>query len=77
MIAYRPTHVFESMGILEQALFDASAPMLTAFEQIWQPINAGTPFSGVPHDFTTDFPALLFQYLKRFKEWKVQDQGKL
>ena len=77
MIAYRPTHVFEAMGAREQALFDASVPMLTAFERIWKLINAGTRFSAVPHDLTKDFQALLFHYLKCFGEWKVPDQRKL
>ena len=77
MIAYYPTRVFESMDTLEQALYDASVPMLTAFEQIWKLIHAGTQFSAVPHDLTKDFQALLFRYLKCFGEWKVPDQRNL
>ena len=33
MIAYRPTHVFESMGALEQALLESAIPLLETFER--------------------------------------------
>ncbi len=34
MIAFRPTHVFESMGTLEQALYDTARPLIAKFEEI-------------------------------------------
>ena len=34
MIAYRPGQVFETMGPLENALFDAAKPLLEKFEAI-------------------------------------------
>ena len=77
MVAYRPTHVFESMGTLEQALCDAAKPLLAAFERIWRLLLSGKSFSEVPHQLTRNFPTLLFEYLKRFKAWKVPDEAKL
>ena len=79
MIAYRPTHVFESMGTLEQALCEAATPLLTAFENICSSIQSSRSrsFQEVPHELTKNFNTLLFEYLKRFKAWKVPDEAKL
>jgi hypothetical protein len=79
MIAYRPTHVFESMGALEQSLYESAIPLLTAFERILQCIRTSAKrcFQEVPHDLTEGFPTMLFEYLKRFKAWKVPDEAKL
>jgi hypothetical protein len=79
MIAYRPTHVFESMGTLEQALYDAATPMLGTFEAICKHINGSKQhsFEEVPHELTKDFPTMLLEYLKKFKAWKVPDEAKL
>jgi len=79
MIAYRPTHVFESMGALEQALYESATPLLTTFERICSHIQSspGKSFQEVPHELTKDFPTMLFEYLKRFKAWKVPDEAKL
>ena len=79
MVAYRPTHVFESMGALEQALLEAATPLLTIFHKICACIRSspGRSFQDVPHELTRDFPAMLFEYLQRFKAWKVPDEAKL
>jgi hypothetical protein len=77
MIAYRPTHVFESMGALEHALLEATTPLLTTFDRICRILNEKHFFSEVPPDLTKDFSILLFEYLKRFKAWKVPDEAKL
>ena len=79
MIAYRPTHVFESMGTLEQALFEASVPMLSQFEKMCKTLLAAPfkCFQMVPADQTKDFPTTLFEFLRRFKAWKVPDEAKL
>ena len=63
MIAYRPTHVFESMGTLEKALYDAARPLLVAFEQICDSIQSSPnhSFGEVPHELTKDFPIILFE----------------
>ena len=78
MIAYRPTHVFEAMGKLEHELLEAATPLLRTFEAILTALrdNDGS-FAAVPHELTKDFPTLLYEYLKRFKAWKVPDEAKL
>jgi len=77
MIAYRPTHVFENMGTLEQALFEAATPLIATFEKIYESFRERGSFAKVPHSLTKDFPTLLFEYLKKFKAWKVPDENKL
>ena len=77
MIAFRPTHVFESMGALEHALLEATKPLLDAFEKICNCLKKDKAFGEVPHELTKDFPTLLFEYLKRFKAWKGPDEAKL
>lgn len=79
MIAYRPSHVFESMGALEKALFDSSVPLLQTFEKIVKCIcsKPNGCFSDVPAEFTELFPSMLFEFLRRFKAWKVPDEIKL
>jgi hypothetical protein len=79
MIAFRPTHVFESMGTLEQALFESAVPVLSQFEQMCKTLLAA-PFKNfqcIPANQTKDFPTTLFEYLRRFKAWKVPDEAKL
>ena len=79
MIAYRPTNVFESMGTLEQALFESAVPMLSMFERMCDTLLAAPfkHFQYVPADQTKDFPTALFEFLRRFKAWKVPDEIKL
>jgi hypothetical protein len=79
MIAFRPTHVFESMGALEQALFESAVPLLSSFERICCTIRSSEHgcFQEVPSALTKDFPTMFFEYLKRFKAWKVPDEAKL
>jgi len=78
MIAYRPTHVFKAMGpTLEQPLFEAAVKMIKSFELICDAIiNSSAPsntFKDAPHELTSDFEALLVDFLVKFKAWKVQD----
>jgi hypothetical protein len=77
MIAFRPTHVFESMGSREQTLFDAALPLLTSFQRIIERVASAGSFQAVPGDLTERFPVMLFEYLKCFKAWKVPDEAKL
>ena len=84
MIVYRSSHVFESMGTLEQALFESAVPLLNTFHEICSKImeakTAGekTNFTSiVPTSLSKEFPTLLFEYLKRFKAWKTPDEAKL
>jgi hypothetical protein len=79
MIAYRPNQVFESMGTLEQALYESAVSLLTTFQRIIQCIRSASMrcFQEVPYDLTQGFPGMLHQYLQRFKAWKVPDEAKL
>jgi hypothetical protein len=77
MIAFRPTHVFESMGQLEQALFESAVPLITNFQRIVECVASGGSFQVVSPELTCQFPTMLFEYLKRFKAWKVPDEAKL
>ena len=77
MIAYRPSHVFESMGPLEQRLFESSIPLLTAFHRIAADVIATKSFQGAAADITAAFQGLLHDYLKDFKAWKIPDEAKL
>lgn len=77
MIAFRPSHVFESMGALEQSLFEAALPLMTNFQRIVECTAACGSFQDVPRELTREFPSMLFEYLKRFKAWKIPDETKL
>lgn len=79
MISYRPTHVFESMGALENALVEAATPLLVTFQKICDCIlnSPSRSFQDVPHELTKDFVPMLFEYLQRFKAWKGPDEAKL
>ena len=83
MIAFRPTHVFESMGELEGALLNAATPLMEKFQGIIHcllgktsgPSVAPQPlprhFSEIQHALTDRFPFMLYDYLVRFKAWKA------
>lgn len=77
MIAFKPTHVFDSMGVLEQALFESAGPLLTKFQRIVEATASSASFASVSSDVTFNFPLMLFEYFKRFKAWKVPDEAKL
>ena len=69
MIAYRPTHVFESMGPLENALLEAAVSMLESFQTIVDAVRNSPQrtFSSAPPELTRDFPEQLFEYFRRFE----------
>ena len=77
MIAYSTTHVFEDMGKLERSLLDAAVPMIESFQAIADAARRHACFSQVPAELTQNFPLLFFEYLQRFKVWKVADDVKL
>lgn len=77
MIAFRPSNVFESMGALEQSLFESAIPLMTNFQNIVECTAANDSFKNVPHALTRDFPSMIFEFLKRFKAWKIPDEAKL
>jgi hypothetical protein len=77
MIAARPTHVFESMGQLEQALFDVAGPLIATTERMARDIVAAGSFRGVSRDVAVAFVPQLFEFIRRFQAWKVPDEAKL
>ena len=79
MISFRSTRVFETMGVLEQALFDAAAALIVSFERICSSVLAVDKggFQNVPKTESEQFPTLLFDFMGRFKAWKIPDEAKL
>jgi hypothetical protein len=76
MIALRPSHVFETPGgALEQALLAAATAIIAAFERIVVHLAAGRV--GEAELLLSDFQPTLFEYLRRFQQWKVPDEAKL
>ena len=62
------------MGVLEQALYEAAVPLTTSLQRIAEIVARVGSFQKVPADMTMGFSGMLFEYLKRFKEWKVPDE---
>lgn len=79
MIAYKSTCVFENIDTLENALLEATIPLITTFQNICKTIcsSAKHNFQDVPYVITKDFSMMLFKYFKCFKAWKKQDNDKL
>ncbi len=77
MIAGRPTHVFESMGALEQSLYESAIVLTNNLESLAKGIAHTGAFHLVKADLAESFPTVLFEYLKQFKAWKVPDEAKL
>ena len=79
MIVYRSAHVFESMGDLEQRLLEVATPLLAKFFEILAALRAAPhrTFAEVPAEVTAPFVGLLYEYLRRFKAWKIPDEIKL
>lgn len=77
MISYRPTHVFESMGLREQDLFDKTKAFLDCFYLITERISADWTFSNVPGELSLLFRPLIAQYVQSFQAWKIPDMERL
>ena len=77
MIAFRPSHVFDTMGELETALHAAATPLLESLESLCRSIQQHGIASLVHSEQAKAFPALLFEYLKCFNAWKVTDEARL
>ena len=77
MIAVQPAQVFDSMGVLEQSLYESAVVLTTDMEHLARDIVR----RGAPCLFDSDkaksFPIVIFEFLKRFKAWKVPDEAKL
>lgn len=78
MVAFYPSHVFESMGALEQALFESGRAMLGVFERLLRALLSHDGcFARVPAALSAQFPRLLAEYMDRFGRWKIPDERKL
>ena len=65
------------MGSLEQTLYEAAKVVTERFESIVTTVIKTQKLSTVSKDITRDFPQILFEYLRRFKAWKIPDEQKL
>jgi hypothetical protein len=80
MIVFRSTNVFESMGLVEQKLFECACDFLHNFNAIVGYYTAGGPkfkWQQIPASATKHFLDLQYTYLKQFRTWKVPDEAKL
>lgn len=74
MISYRPVFCFESMGRIEQKVFE-SGKILTAYiEAITPRLASDESISEIP---LKDFIPLMDQYMTDFQVWKVPDEQKI
>jgi hypothetical protein len=78
MIALYPSKVFDDTNPLAVALLDSSLPLLKCFEGITQQfMDRDYTFLNVDADLRSNFSWHLFNYMEKFKEWKVPDEAKL
>jgi hypothetical protein len=77
MIAVQPTQVFESMGVLEKSLFESAVVLTTSLEHLATDVARTGAFCLVGADMAESFPKAIFEFLRRFKAWKVPDEAKL
>jgi hypothetical protein len=77
MIAVQPTRVFESMGPLEKSLFESAVGLTTSLEHLATDVARTGAFCLVGADMAESFPKAIFEFLRRFKAWKVPDEAKL
>lgn len=76
MIAFKPSHVFESMGPVEGDLQEAAVSVITRFEKICNAIGEAHHFHALPLHVTDGFAQSLLEYLQCFKAWKKPDEEK-
>jgi len=78
MISSHPAEVFEKMGDLETPLLESTKKLLSNFEAILEALtNEKKIFRDIRQDLTQAFPALLTDFLDRFRKWKAVDEVKL
>ena len=78
MIALYPSKVFDDTNPLAVALLDSSLPLLKCFEGITQQfMDRDYTFLNVDADLRSNFSWHLFNYMEKFKAWKVPDEAKL
>ena len=78
LIAYWPTHIFESMmAATEQSLYNSAVSFVEKFQRILACLATSRTFESVPCDLTEDFSLILAKYLRCFSDWKISDTRKL
>lgn len=78
MMVYFSSKVFEEVKDLEAAARQAATRMIGNFERmIEQYTTRGQIFYEIDANVVASFVPLLFNYLRKFKEWKVPDEIKL
>ena len=71
-VAYRPTHMFRTMGALEMALYNSARALIEAFEGICEHIvnSEHHSFAEVPAGLKERFPTLLLEYIGHFNAYR-------
>ena len=77
MIVYKSREVFEEFNDVVNELIEAAKKLLQCLEQIIYGYSTDNAFCRVSADAANAFIPLLFDYLKKFKVWKVPDEQKL
>ena len=73
LIAYKPTDVFESMGVREQSLCYAAIPVAAKLQRLLACLATSRTFDSVPRNLTNGFSPMLSEYVRCFAEWKIPD----
>jgi hypothetical protein len=76
MVAIHPTHIFEAMGEVEQALTESAQRLLELYESILSAIHSHAHHS-LPAATTQGFLAALPDYQRCFQAWMTPDASKL
>ncbi len=77
MIASEPLKVFESIGALEQPLYESATVLTAKLELLAERLQQTGTFYLISADLAESFQPVLTEFLKRFKAWKVPDEAKL
>lgn len=70
-----PHETFETMGLVEQGVFEASRNFIMSLEAIAEPLAQGTPFANIPD--TASFVEKLFTHISRLDVWMATDAPNL
>lgn len=78
MIVIFPSCVFEEMGELQTALRDSGKRLLDNFERMIQQFSErNCEFFSISANAVNSLIPLLFDYMRKFKAWKIPDEVKL
>jgi len=79
MIIAEPSYVFDTMGDYEHALFESVLPIIQCIESICAAVMHGTDtsFKDVDPLVFSRFDQLFFNFLAKFRAWKIPDERKI